>query len=45
TPGAKFCSRCGQATDAKPAARICSKCGNENLPGAKFCDNCGHPIS
>lgn len=43
-PNAKFCSRCGQPADARPAPLFCPKCGTENLPGAVFCNQCGEAM-
>ncbi|NIR17427.1 MAG: zinc ribbon domain-containing protein, partial [Desulfobacterales bacterium] len=41
TPNAKFCSRCGHASEEKPKPKFCSKCGEENIPGSSFCIKCG----
>ncbi|MGA7277030.1 MAG: zinc-ribbon domain-containing protein, partial [Desulfocapsaceae bacterium] len=38
---ARFCSRCGSATQEKAKAMICAECSKENMPGATFCNQCG----
>ena len=45
---AKFCSECGQPTNAKTVANsyssVCTICGKSPRPGAKFCGYCGNQI-
>ncbi|MCB2218110.1 SPFH domain-containing protein [Desulfofustis glycolicus] len=44
SPNAKYCSRCGTATEQSPSEVHCRECGTENLPGATFCNQCGHRL-
>ena len=41
TPGARFCSGCGQKLQA---SNVCPACGQEVPAGAKFCTNCGQKL-
>jgi membrane protease subunit (stomatin/prohibitin family) len=44
TPGAHFCSRCGQTVEARQASRACSACGTENLNDSIYCNQCGEKL-
>ena len=44
TPEAKFCSRCGTATEQQAQEVVCGECGSENMAGATFCNQCGQRL-
>lgn len=44
SPGALFCSRCGQKVEKKSDVKKCRACNSENLIEALFCNQCGEKL-